>query len=224
MKRLVLLSILLLPLLLSSCVSNDLKEQYVGAKVKEIEQKLELERRSWEAAEARRADFEKIKAQVLRIMGYLVAAAVQLVGLCWAASRAYEVWAKYRVKLSKSLTAEAKARAQAMKEERPVLEARVKAEREERLAAEARSQLVKEERLAAEARARAAREERLAAEARAQAKREERLAENAHFAVLREMVKVTQTEAYGLLEKQLSHKKDGDSRDGPKQPADISRQ
>ncbi|UCC62947.1 MAG: hypothetical protein JSV36_19720 [Anaerolineae bacterium] len=157
MKRYALLLALLLPPLATSCIGESkevsrAKADYIEAKTRQITaearieearadalelqnertealqaQQLEQERQNWQAAEARRDTWEKVVVQTVRVLAYIVATTAAVFTLSWAASDAYQVWVKNRLKLQEAMAKEARARAEALREERRAQEARATA-------------------------------------------------------------------------------------------------
>jgi hypothetical protein len=146
--------VLLLALLTTSCVSEEVKNEYARAKVDRIEaetaaleQKRQQDHLSWEAAEARRAESETESRQTRRVLAYIVTTGAVAGGLVWAISGAFQVWVNNRVGLFEAAEKEAQAKAQATKEECRAQETRVAAFREKRLLIEAEAERLKQEQL-----------------------------------------------------------------------------
>jgi hypothetical protein len=151
MKRYAIFLILLLALLTTSCVSEEVKNEYVRAKVDRIEaetaaleQKRQQDQLSWEAAEARRAESEKESRQTRRVLAYIIATGAVVGGLIWAISSAHKIWTKNRLMI---LRAERRA-------ERAVHKAKVEAFEKRRTLIRAEAKRLEQERLLLKIRAR----------------------------------------------------------------------
>jgi hypothetical protein len=163
MKRYVSILVVLLPLLMTACVFESkevtqAKAEYIDAKTRKLEaeaERLELENRqtealqaqlleqkqkSFEAAEARRAVFERILVETLRVLAYIVVATVVVVSLAWAMSGAYQVGVRSQQELLQ-------ASAQKAREERLAQEAKANALVERRNLIEAEAHRLEQERL-----------------------------------------------------------------------------